>query len=69
MKAAFALHVCFYNWARPHAGLDGRTPAMALGLANRARTVADLVGLRGAEEKAIVGSDKKRRGTDRKNGR
>jgi hypothetical protein len=28
-----------YNWVRPHGSLDGRTPAMALGLTDEAWTV------------------------------
>jgi hypothetical protein len=28
-----------YNWARPHGSLDGRTPAMAMGLADQVWTV------------------------------
>lgn len=62
MQAAFALHSAFYNWARPHASLDGKTPAMVLGVADRAWTVADLVGLLEAEELAIVGTSQNKRG-------
>jgi hypothetical protein len=32
-----------YNWVRPHGGLDGRTPAMALGLAEQVWTVRQYV--------------------------
>ncbi|MBK9188497.1 MAG: IS1 family transposase [Phycisphaerales bacterium] len=62
MQAAFALHACFYNWARPHASLNGKTPAMVLGIADRAWTVADLVGLLEADEVAVVGTDSNKRG-------
>lgn len=62
MEAAFALFACHYNWARPHMGLDGRTPAMALGLADRPWKVADLVGLLEADEQGKIGTDENKRG-------
>jgi len=40
---ALALYFLFYNWIRPHKSLDGRTPAMAAGLAIRPLTMAELV--------------------------
>jgi len=62
MQAAFALHACHYNWARKHAGLEGKTPAMALGVADRVWTIADLVGLLEAEEAKVIGTEANRRG-------
>lgn len=43
MEAAFALHSCYYNWARKHMSLECQTPAMAAGLIERAWTIADIV--------------------------
>lgn len=62
MQAAFALHSCFYNWARPHASLDGQTPAMKLGIADRAWTVADIVGLLESDEKKAIENGELKRG-------
>ncbi|MCC6320384.1 MAG: IS1 family transposase [Phycisphaerales bacterium] len=62
MQAAFALHAAFYNWARPHASLGGKTPAMVLGVANRVWTIGDLVGLLEADERAIIGTEQNKRG-------
>lgn len=62
MQAAFALHSAFYNWARPHASLNGKTPAMVLGVADRAWTVEDLVGLLEADEAAAIGTESNKRG-------
>src|SRR5262249_7382161 len=59
---AFALHACFYNWARPHATLGGRTPAMALGLTDRAWTVDDLIGLLESYTKERIAAGAYRRG-------
>jgi IS1 family transposase len=49
MEAAFALHSCYYNWARKHATI-GTTPAVAAGVADRPWTTADIVGLLEAQE-------------------
>lgn len=65
MEAAFALHCAFYNWVRPHATVK-TTPAVAAGIADRAWTVEDLVGLLEAEEAAAVGTEKNKRGPYRK---
>jgi IS1 family transposase len=48
--AAVALHFAHYNFVRPHASLDGRTPAMAAGLTDHAWSVTELVGLLEAAE-------------------
>jgi IS1 family transposase len=66
MLCAFALHACFYNWARPHATLGGKTPAMVLGVADRVWTVGDLVGLLEAQERAVIGTAANKRGPYRK---
>lgn len=42
---ALALHFMFYNFARKNQALNGKTPAMAAGIANHAWTITDLVGL------------------------
>lgn len=43
--AAVALHFFFYNFARPHMTLGGRTPAMAAGVETRKWSVLDMVAL------------------------
>ncbi len=40
---AVALHFHYYNFARPHQTLKGRTPAMAAGLADHVWTVDEIV--------------------------
>ncbi|MEX2218115.1 MAG: hypothetical protein WD749_05090 [Phycisphaerales bacterium] len=62
MMCAFALHAAFYNWCRPHMTLDGRTPAMALKVADRVWTADDLVGLLEAAERAAVEAGRYKRG-------
>jgi len=42
---AVALHFLYYNWARPHQALKGRTPAMAAGLEDHVWTIEEIVGL------------------------
>lgn len=42
---AFALFLMHYNFCRKHMSLNGQTPAQVAGLANRAWTLDDLVGL------------------------
>jgi transposase InsO family protein len=42
---AVSLHFTHYNFCRVHQSLDGQTPAMVSGLANRVWTLHDLVGL------------------------
>jgi len=41
---ALALYFLFYNWMRPHASLEGKTPAMVAKLAKAPMTMADLAG-------------------------
>ncbi len=62
MQAAFALHACFYNWARPHATLNGKTPAMVLGVADHVWSVEELVGLLEADERREIESGAFKRG-------
>ena len=61
MEAAFALHSFYYNWCRKHMTL-GTTPAVAAGVAKRAWTVEEVVGLLEAEERAEIGTDARKRG-------
>lgn len=42
---AVALHFLYYNWARPHQTLKGRTPAMAAGLEDHVWSIEEIVGL------------------------
>jgi IS1 family transposase len=42
---AVALHYMHYNFARPHQSLDGRTPAMAAGVADHNWTLQEIAGL------------------------
>ena len=42
---AFALYAVFYNFCRPHKSLGGKTPAMAVGLADERRDLAWIVDL------------------------
>lgn len=51
LEAAVSLHFCHYNWVRVHQTLK-ETPAQAAGLADRAWTLEDLVGLLEAREGA-----------------
>jgi len=66
MEAAFALHACVYNWARKHASLGGQTPAMAAGLADHAWTIAEVVELLEASERAAIASGSLKRGPYKK---
>jgi len=66
MEAAFSLHTCVYNWTRKHATLKGETPAMAAGLADRVWTIADIVGLLEATEKAEIEAGSMKRGPYKK---
>jgi hypothetical protein len=65
MEAAFALHAFYYNWCRKHMTI-GTTPAVKAGLADHVWTVAELVALLEAEERAIIGTEKNKRGAYRK---
>ena len=42
---AVALHFMYYNWARPHQTLKGRTPAMAAGLSDHVWSIEEIVAL------------------------
>lgn len=44
---AFAMFVMHYNYCRKHMSLDGKTPAMAAGLADHVWTMEELVALAG----------------------
>lgn len=66
MEAAFALHTCIYNWTRKHASLKGGTPAMAMGLTDRVWSIADIVGLLEATEKAEIEAGALKRGPYKK---
>jgi IS1 family transposase len=61
--AALSLHFMHYNFCRAHKSLDGRTPAMAAGLADHVWTVRELVGLLETAETVTTrrGSYKKKR--------
>jgi len=66
MEAAFALHACVYNWTRRHSSLSGETPAMAAGLTDHAWTIAEVVGLLEASERAEIAAGSMKRGPYRK---
>lgn len=66
MEAAFALHACVYNWTRKHSSLDGQTPAMVAGLADRVWTIADIVGMLEASEQAAIEAGALKRGPYKK---
>jgi IS1 family transposase len=42
---AVALHWQYYNWARPHMSLKGKTPAMAMGIEDHVWGIDEIVGL------------------------
>ena len=43
LKAACALHFCYYNFCRQHLSLDGCTPAMEAGISDHIWTIAELL--------------------------
>jgi transposase InsO family protein len=45
LECAVALHFMYYNFARPHQTLKGKTPAMAAGVADHAWTIEEIVNL------------------------
>ena len=45
LSAAVALHYMHYNFARPHASLNGRTPAMAAGVADHKWSLYEIAAL------------------------
>lgn len=65
LRAAVALHFVHYNFCRVHMSLK-TTPAVRCGLADHVWTLAELVGLLEAEERALVGTDAMKRGPYRK---
>jgi IS1 family transposase len=54
LAAAVSLHFMHYNFCRVHQSLDGRTPAMAAGLADHVWTLDELIGLLEAAERVPV---------------
>jgi len=48
-----ALYYAYYNFARPHRGCGGVSPAQAAGLAFRLWKIGDIVGLLEDAERAI----------------
>ena len=52
---AVSLHFLYYNFARPHMSLRGRTPAMAAGLANHVWTIAEIVKMIDEAADPIIG--------------
>lgn len=65
MEAAFALHSMWYNWCRKHSTL-GTSPAMAMGIADRIWTVADIVQLVEDAEQRDIDAGALKRGPYRK---
>lgn len=53
LTAAVSIHFMHYNFCRPHAALNGQTPAMAAGIADRVWTVNDLIALLEDAENAV----------------
>ena len=45
LAAAVSLLFMYYNFARPHMALNGQTPAMKAGIADRQWTVMDIAAL------------------------
>jgi len=45
LAAAVSLHFMYYNFARPHMALNGQTPAMKAGIADRQWTVTEIAAL------------------------
>ena len=54
LVCAVALHFMHYNFVRPHQGLQGRTPAMAAGVADHRWTLEEVVMLIEANETSSV---------------
>lgn len=59
LKAASALYFAWYNFARPHSSLGGRTPAMAAGITNRRWTAEDIAAILDDPKYAEVFKDAK----------
>lgn len=45
LEAAVALHFLYYNFARPHKTLEGKTPAMVAGVADHVWSISEIVAL------------------------
>jgi IS1 family transposase len=45
LECAVALHFMYYNFARPHQTLKGKTPAMTVGVSDHPWTIEEIVGL------------------------
>jgi len=45
MAHAVALHYMYYNFARPHQALMGKTPAMQAGIADHQWTITEIAAL------------------------
>jgi len=61
LAAAVSLHFAHYNFCRVHQSLDGKTPAMAAGVADHVWTIDELIALLAAAEATPI-----RRGAYRK---
>ncbi len=57
---AISLHFMFYNLARKHMSLDGRTPAMAAGVSDHVWSVEEIANLAKIEAPATRGPCKTR---------
>jgi IS1 family transposase len=64
--AAVALHFAHYNFCRVHKSLDGRTPAMAAGMADHVWTLDELIALLEAAERVPVKRGAYRKTRERK---
>ena len=53
LEHAVSLHLMHYNFCRVHMSLDGKTPAMAAGVADHAWTLEEVAGLLEKREAAI----------------
>lgn len=51
LAAAVSLHFMYYNFARPHQSLKGKTPAMAAGVSSHVWTIEEIVGLLSENER------------------
>lgn len=65
LRASVSIHYMYYNFARVHQTLRV-TPAMEAGIAKSVWTLADMVGLLEAQERAIIGTEANKRGPYRK---
>jgi len=65
LRASVSIHYTFYNWCRVHKSLR-ITPAMAAGITDHVWELEELVALLEAQERAVVGTEKNKRGPYRK---